>query len=225
MGDLFSDIGGALLGPQNIIAGATSFGGSLINAQAQRQQNERNEQNVWEMQRRTEQREDSAHQREQADMLKAGLNPILGLGGKGAASSSQSAPVAQAPQIDLMSMMSSLKNIAEINKINAETDILTPQAQIAKHASSGVSTIDGIINNIGNVIKDITENVSDYSSDYETDKRRENEEKISNDWSKLNEKGYYKPDQQKPKTGYKVAAKYLAADKKVGKKFNKKEKK
>lgn len=196
---MFEDIGGALSGAGSSgIAMLTSLGGSLINAQSQRQTNERNEQNNWEMYRMQREDANNAHQRESADLLKAGLNPILGLKGNGSPVASGSAPTGTAPTIDVMSMMGALESLARVKKLNAETDILSPEANIKKRANN-------MIDDIGNLTGEATEYWLDkwHSVQKATDTISE---KAQNQWKSIKENSQ-KP--YNPKVGIDAARKYF----------------
>lgn len=138
MGDLL----GSLPLVNTLAAPFTGAISQVYNAQEQRRANERNEQNSWEMFRQQKDLANEAHQRESADLLKAGLNPILGLKGSGSQGAVGQVPTAQPATMDIMagfnSVMPNLKMLAEINKINAEADILSPKATLHKTANSGL---------------------------------------------------------------------------------------
>lgn len=152
--DLFSDIASAAgpalaAGPQAAIGAVTTFGGSLINAQTQRQLNERQEANAWDMYQTSRRDADSAHQREVEDLKKAGLNPILSVMGKGNATTTGSVAPATAPQLQIPDMLAMLQQLAQIKKTNAEADILQPKKSVMDDLNKGYRGFTGIIEDIG----------------------------------------------------------------------------
>lgn len=133
-----------------------------FNIAEQRRINDRNEANTWEMMRIQKEQTDSAHQRESQDLLKAGLNPVLGLKGSGAQSAVGQAPTATAAKLDptnMVPVLDGLMSLAQINKINAETDILSPKATMYKEANKG---IQGVIQEVGEASKKLGEKFSDW---------------------------------------------------------------
>ncbi len=122
-------IGGALIG--GVVGGGSAYGEYLA-SKKQNQWNLERRDDAW---RREERLAGSVHQREVADLRKAGLNPILSAGGGGAPSPVggmiSSTDPGKGAQSGAHSALSNLRLAVELKKVKADTDLTTTQNKTA----------------------------------------------------------------------------------------------
>lgn len=117
---------------------ATGFIGTFMNRDMQRETNEQNRKIASEQAAFQERMARNAHQYEVEDLQKAGLNPILSVGGSGAATPAGSSATMVAPQIQIPDLMAYGISLAQLDQAQQKLNIdkQTASASIAKNLSS-----------------------------------------------------------------------------------------
>lgn len=128
-GALGGSSGGSWM-PAAFGAGAGLFG-SYMNAESQKDTNEKNLQIAREQMAFQQMMSGTAHQREVADLKAAGLNPVLSAGGNGASTPSGASATMVAPQIDMPGIVSTYTQLAQLDqsqqRIDMERQMLGPK--------------------------------------------------------------------------------------------------
>lgn len=120
--------------PLSLITGGASLAGDIYSAHRQSREGEKARQYQTDM-------SNTAHQRQVADLKKAGLNPILSAGGGGASTPSSSAT--QLPKIDAASAVDKFQTGKKINNETAATvsNIKTQDTQQKLNASAASKNV------------------------------------------------------------------------------------